>query len=759
MKTVWAGLLFFMACTLSAGKAKEPQVKAAYDLIERVTPGYGDQFVLELTEKVDGKDAYEIGARKGKVLLRGNNAVSIATAYNMYLKYTCGAHVSWLGDQLDLPERLPLPDSTVCGTINGKFRVYMNYCTISYSAAWWDWDRWQREIDFMAMNSVNMPMSVIGLEAVWYNVLLKYGFSDPEARGFLAGPAHFAWQWMQNIQSYGGPLPKSWIDKHVILGRQILERELELGMTPIQQGFSGYVPRELKEKYPDARIRLQDSWCGFNGAAQLDPTDPLFLEMGRDFLEEEKRLYGTYGFYAADPFHESSPPVDTPEYLAAVGETINRLFKDFDPESVWVMQAWSLREQIVKSVPMDELLILDLGGETYKGYDGFWGYPFITGNLHSFFGARINMHGDLRLLASNQYMDAADKYDNVCGSGLFMEGIEQNPVYYDLAFDMPVHDGDVDIETWLGKYAERRYGHDSKAAAKAWELLLEGPYRPGTNGTERSSIIAARPALDVKKSGPNAGLGIPYDPRLAVEAAGLLLEDSDVLGSSDGYRFDIMDVHRQMLSNLGQFIHKKAAEAFRKGDKEAFAIHSGRFLELLRDVDMLLRTRSEFNFDRWLVQARSWGDTGKEKDLFERDATSLVTIWGGDGDPLIFDYSWREWAGLIDGFYLKRWEKFYGMLADCLETGIHYSEEGLPQTHGREAFRANPFYSSLGDWELEYVDTPEKARTPVTQGDEIETARGLYSKYLPLVDEYMPAGTDASVPQEGDTYENLEEQN
>ena len=111
----------------------------------------------------------------------------------------------------------------------------------------------------MAMNSINMPLSVVGLEAVWYNTLLKHKFTDEEARRFLAGPGHFAWQWMQNLQSYGGPLPKSWIDKHIVLGKQIIDRELELGMQPIQQGFSGYVPRELKEKYPDAKIQLQPS--------------------------------------------------------------------------------------------------------------------------------------------------------------------------------------------------------------------------------------------------------------------------------------------------------------------------------------------------------------------------------------------------------------------------------------------------------------------------------------------------------------------
>ena len=105
-----------------------------------------------------------ITSDNGKVVLRGNNTISLATAFNQYLKYTCNAHVSWFGNQLDLPKQLPMP-APVKNTINGKYRVYMNYCTVSYSAAWWDWERWQRELDFMAMNSINMPLSVVGLEA------------------------------------------------------------------------------------------------------------------------------------------------------------------------------------------------------------------------------------------------------------------------------------------------------------------------------------------------------------------------------------------------------------------------------------------------------------------------------------------------------------------------------------------------------------------------------------------------------------------
>lgn len=692
-------------------------------------------------------------------MLRGNTPVALATAYNWYLKYTCNAHVSWFGNQLNLPGRLPQPKNKERRKINGKYRVYMNYCTVSYTAAYWDWERWQREIDLMAMNGVNMPLFTVGLDAIWYNTLLKYNFTDKEARAFLAGPGHAAWQWMQNIQSYGGPLSKSVIDGHLALGRQILRRELELGMHPIQQGFSGYVPREMKAKYPKANIKNKGGWCGFKGAAQLDPLDPLFEDFGMAFLKEEQRLFGTHGFYAADPFHEGRPPVDTPEYLGNVGTKIQELFQKFDPKGIWVMQSWSLREPIVKAVPKDKLLILDL--KTHgASRESFWGYPFVVGTLHNF-GGRINMHGDLRLVSSNLFKRAGRINPAVCGSGMFPEAIEQNPVYYELAFEAPCHQDSIKLDKWLGDYTTRRYGVASPSAHKAWLMLLDGPYKKGTNGTERSSIVAARPALYPKKSGPNHGFKILYNPTLLIRAQELLLKDMDRMSASKPYRFDIVDLQRQIMTNLGQVIHRQAADCFKNGDREGFKLHSGRFIGMLNDLDMMLRTRPEYSFDRWISDARKWGETEEEKDLMERDATSLVTIWGADGDPRIFDYSWREWSGQIKNFYCVRWQKFYDMLQKHLDEGTTYDEDNLKLQYGREAFRANDFYDSLGDWELDFVKRTGKARTPITEGDECEIVKALFPKYLMLSKEYYGNGAvKPSAPKLKDTksYENLGEE-
>ena len=721
--------LAFAAVSPLANAAPNAADQAALDLIKRIAPAQAEQFEVDTSlPKAGGKDTFCVSdATDGKILLRGNNGVSVASAFNWYLKSRAHCHLSWCGDQLNFPVPLPKVGEPVTVTAPGQYRVYFNYCTFSYSAAWWNWERWQREIDFMALQGINTPLSVTGLEGVWYDTLLKFNFTDEEARKFLVGPAFFAWQWMTNIESHAGPLPKSWIDAHVKLGQQILARERALGMTPIQQGYSGYVPRLMAEKFPAAAIKIGRSWCGFPGSAQLDPLDPLFERIGKTFLTEQERLFGTSHLYGCDPFHEGRPPSDEPEYLAKVGRKIQAVLDGQDPHSTWVMQSWSIRQPIATAVPKDRLLIVDLKGQKHTSTEAFWGYPFVSGRLHNF-GNRINLHGDLGALAANPFTAIAREFPNSAGLGLFMEGIIQNPVYYELAFDSIWRSGPVEPVAWLHDYARRRYGGDSESARRAWELLLETAYRPGTDGTENSSVICARPAINVKKSGPNAGFKIPYDEKKLLEAWRLLLRDGDQLKGSDGYLYDIVDIGRQVLSNHGQTLQKRIQTAFAAKDVAAFDQASRDFLQLLDDVDALLAPRPEFSFGKWIADARSRGTDEAEKDLYELNARALVTLWGPLDEASIFDYSWREWSGLIRTYYRVRWEKFLTHVSELLKKGAPYEEAGLAQQFGHEAWRANDFYKQLAEWESTWVRTPAVV-DPRPQGDALELARAFLAKY------------------------------
>lgn len=109
--------------------------------------------------------------------------------------------------------------------------------------------------------------------------------------------------------------------------------------------------------------------------------------------------------------------------------------------------------------------------------------------------------------------------------------------------------GMMPIQQGFSGYVPRQM----KESHKALLLLLSSPYSSGTNGTKSSSIIAARPAMNVKKSGQNAGFAIPYSPLLLHKVQRLLLKDSKLLKSSKPYRFDIVDVQRQIMTNLANW--------------------------------------------------------------------------------------------------------------------------------------------------------------------------------------------------------------
>lgn len=83
-------------------------------------------------------DYFEIDSKNGKVLITGNSDLSLATGLNWYLKYVVGIHLSWNNPSQKLPEVLPLPQEKIRQETAMRNRYYLNYCTYSYSMAFWD---------------------------------------------------------------------------------------------------------------------------------------------------------------------------------------------------------------------------------------------------------------------------------------------------------------------------------------------------------------------------------------------------------------------------------------------------------------------------------------------------------------------------------------------------------------------------------------------------------------------------------------------
>lgn len=208
-----------------------------------------------------------------------------------------------------------------------------------------------------------------------------------------------------------------------------------------------------------------------------------------------------------------------------------------------------------------------------------------------------------------------------------MEGIGQNPVYYDLAFEMLTAKGPKELGEWIKKYVRRRYGTKDLNAEKAWELLLKTLYAPGTNEVETSSIVCVRPAVEVKKSDPNEGLVFAYGNDRLVQALKLLRKENS---RTEGYYFDLVDILRQVLSNQAYGIYCRVSGASLNRNLEGMKRYAGEFLELLEELDEIVDLRSEYRFRIWVSDAVSWGSNAEEQELLEYNATALLTIWGPD---------------------------------------------------------------------------------------------------------------------------------
>ena len=102
-------------------------------LLERIDKGASKKFKTELIETNSKTDFFELDQSKGKVIVRGNSYVSIATGINWYLKYYANKHLTWNNMTTELPDKLPAVKQKQRHETSHQVRYYLNYCTFSYS--------------------------------------------------------------------------------------------------------------------------------------------------------------------------------------------------------------------------------------------------------------------------------------------------------------------------------------------------------------------------------------------------------------------------------------------------------------------------------------------------------------------------------------------------------------------------------------------------------------------------------------------------
>ncbi len=712
----------FIALGCCAAASGESAQEAVRGLVSRLLPDHAEAFLFEPLPPENDRDVFEIEAQGGTVVVRGSTGVAMASGLNWYLEQCCGTSVSLRGNQLNLPDPLPMPETKIRIVTPFRYRYCFNYCVFSYSMAWWDWEQWEQVIDWMALQGINMPLAVTGQEAVWRSVYREMGLDDDDLAAFFVGPAYLPFGWMGCMDGWGGPLTDDWVDRHAALQCKIAARERAFGMTPVLQGFTGHVPAALARVRPEAKYQQLPSWCGFPGTLFVDPQDPLFKEIGWRFIEEQTRSFGTDHYYAADTFIEMSPPSDDPAFIKTMAEAVYGGMAAADPKAKWLMQGWlfvnnpdfwkeAQTEALLTALPNEKMLVLDLWCENEPAWNqtrAFYGKPWLWCIIQSF-GNQVSLHGGLPQIVRNlkQALESQDRGD-LQGMGLIMEGLDYNPVVFDLMGDLFWQPECPGLDAWIAAYVLRRYGRDHADVLEAWQLLLDTAYRvPGHAGSD----ICRRPVLEDAGQVPGSRRG--YDVVRLARACDYLLRAAGELQECDTYRYDLVHVLRQVLSDLAVPFSAEVSAAYHAGDRERLTAAGNRLLELLSDTDSLLATRGEFLLGSWLAEARSWGRTAEEKAHYEWNARNQITLWGPE-DSRLHDYAAKQWSGLVGGFYLPRWKMFVQRLDEALAAGI--------------PFDAAAWEKEIRAWEAGWTRQQE-SYPEMPSGNAVTVARHLWEKY------------------------------
>lgn len=662
--------LLIWSCLLVSA-CNTPAEHAAGQLADRLVPRYRITF----RETKDTVETYRFQTRGGGLIIEGSSASAMAVGLNRYLNDYCHTTVSWYAaDAVEVPERMPVVPATVSGKALVKDRFFLNSCTFGYTMPWWRWADWERMIDWMALQGVNLPLASTGQEAVWQEVWREFGLTDEEIRSFFTGPAYLPWHRAGNIDGVDAPLPQGWIDSQKALQGRILKRERELGMRPVLPAFTGHVPARLRELYPESPITDVNTWGGFpkeNACHFLSPEDSLYKHIESAFLKAQERHFGTDHVYGLDLFNEVPPPSWEPEVLARIGRGVYESLAESDPDARWIQTGWlfyydrknwtpELIQAYLGAIPAGKVTLLDYYTENipvWKETEGFYGQPYIFCYLGNF-GGNTRLAGPFRK-ESARITEALEE-GGASGIGCTLEGFGVNQWFFEYVMGR-VWDTGISDDEWLSLLDARHHAPEG-----FWKEMADSIYLRGS--ISEGPLVCGRPC-DGGFQHWTVVNHTPYDPA-TLERLWKRLQ-----AHPDASPADLVILETQVLGNRFTALRDDFVAACRAGQADRAKAVGEQMKHLLLEIDTLAGTRPEFRAEDWLDAASAWGTTPEEKEYYRDDAWKLLTIWGEA--PNLNDYANRLWSGLVRDYYLPRWELFIQWHLDCLENGTTFDSRAF----------------------------------------------------------------------------------
>lgn len=662
------------AAPVPASFSTAPAEAAATRLLGKVGAA---RFVFVAEQPAEpGADSYRVAAHRGRILIGGNSPAVLLRGLHAYLTQVAKVDITWNGDSLGANPRLPLPAREITGSANVQHRYIYNDTDDGYTGAYRGWEQWQHTIDVLALHGINEVFVPIGTEAVYLDTFTKFGYSKQELLSWIPQAAHQPWWLLQNMSSFPSAMSERVLNQRAALGKQIVQRLGELGMKPVLPGYFGTVPDNFTARNSGAKTVPQGTWCGVKRPDWLDPTNPVFAAVAKEFYAASAARLGTAGLYKMDLLHEGGRAGDV--NVGDASKAVQASLETARPGAIWAILGWQNNPlaATLRAVDRSKMLIVDGLSDRYNNLNRetqWQGTSYAFGSIWNF-GGHTTMGANIGVW-NQRFWDWKNKPgSSLDGIAVMPEGSDNNPVAFEFLTELAWSAGPADLADWYPEYAERRYGKPDANAAAAWQILGSTAYDTpaGTWSESQDSLYTAQPSLTASKSASWSPSQMRYDAAAFAQALPKLLDVSPSLRRSSAYRYDLMDVSRQVLANTSRDLLPQIKKAYDSKNLAEFRRLTDRWMQGMTLLDKVTGTNAQTMLGPWLAQTRKWGATDAERRELRTDAKLLLTVWldrTGATSGGLNDYANREWAGLISGYYAPRWRAYFDSLDAALVSG------------------------------------------------------------------------------------------
>ena len=202
------GVLLALAAAAAAAAPPAETVAPVAAMIERVIPGGAAHFALSLVDRAELPGACDSAVGEcvaladlpdGRVGISGTSLPSLGFGVGTFLRARCNASLTWVKTG-GLEARCTAATLPAVGAAASRvyarsvrWTYYQNVVDSSYSFAWWNFARWEKEIDWMSLVGINIGLVYTGQEKVLRDVYARFGVNLTDASGALSrGPLYIS---------------------------------------------------------------------------------------------------------------------------------------------------------------------------------------------------------------------------------------------------------------------------------------------------------------------------------------------------------------------------------------------------------------------------------------------------------------------------------------------------------------------------------------------------------------------------------------